>query len=91
MSETARQIIIPPHLQPGDIIGLVTPAGPVHDRDAVRAGINILEEAGFLVKLPDDLEKEAYLAGSDEARAHQLSKVWHDAEVKAILAVYESC
>ncbi|MCK4839318.1 MAG: LD-carboxypeptidase, partial [Desulfobulbaceae bacterium] len=87
MSETAKQVIIPPRLQPGDTIGLVTPAGPVHELDRVRAGIDILEEAGFIVKLPVDLEKEEYLAGSDEARARQLTEVWHDSEVKGILAM----
>jgi muramoyltetrapeptide carboxypeptidase len=87
MSETAKQIIIPPRLQPGDTIGLVTPAGPVHDQDKVRAGTNILEEADFLVKLPVDLEKEEYLAGSDEARARQLTEVWNDPEIKGILAM----
>jgi muramoyltetrapeptide carboxypeptidase len=87
MNETAKQIIIPPRLQPGDTIGLITPAGPVHDQEAVRAGINILEEAGFQVKLPVDLEKKEYLAGSDKARAHQLTEAWHDPEVKAVLAM----
>ncbi|MEN8135273.1 MAG: LD-carboxypeptidase [Thermodesulfobacteriota bacterium] len=87
MSETAKQIIIPPRLQPGDTIGLVTPAGPIRDRDTVRAGIDILEKAGFQVKLPVDLEKEEYLAGSDEARARQLTEVWHDPEVQGILAI----
>lgn len=87
MSETAKKTITPPRLHPGDTIGLVTPAGPVHDVDLVLAGINILEEAGFVVKPPIELDREEYLAGSDEARAHQLTEVWHDAEVKAIMAI----
>ncbi len=87
MSKTAEKVIIPPRLQPGDTIGLVTPAGPIFGREKVRAGIDFLEEAGFLVKMPVDLEKEEYLAGSDQARARQLTEVWHDPVVKGILAI----
>jgi muramoyltetrapeptide carboxypeptidase len=87
MSETAKQIIIPPRLEPGDTISLVTPAGPVHDADLVRAGTDILEEAGFVVKPPLELAKTGYLAGSDESRARQLTEAWRAPEVKGILAM----
>ena len=87
MNETAKRTIIPPRLRVGDTISLITPAGPVHDWDAAQAGINILQEAGFLVKPPSELEEKEYLAGSDEARVHQLLEVWHDPEVQAVLAM----
>lgn len=87
MSATVKPLIIPPRLQPGDTIGLITPAGPIHDQDTVRAGIDILETAGFKVKLPVELQKEPYLAGSDEARARQFTEVWHDPEVQGVLAM----
>lgn len=87
MSATVKPQIIPPRLQTGNTIGLVTPAGPIHDQDTVRAGIDILEKAGFRVKLPVGLKKERYLAGSDEARVRQFTEVWHDPEVKCVLAM----
>jgi muramoyltetrapeptide carboxypeptidase len=87
MSATAKPLIIPPRLRPGATIGLVTPAGPVHDQETVRQGIAILAEAGFRVKEPAELEKYGYLAGSDAARARQLTETWHDPEVHAVLAV----
>jgi muramoyltetrapeptide carboxypeptidase len=87
MSATAKPIIIPPRLRPGATIGLVTPSGSVHDLETVRQGIAILEEAGFRVKVPAELEKSGYLAGSDAARARQLTEAWRDPEVHAVLAV----
>jgi muramoyltetrapeptide carboxypeptidase len=87
MSETSKQIIIPPKLETGNTIGLVTPAGPIHDHNTVLAGINILEEAGFRVKHPVGLDKKDYLAGSDKDRAHQLFEVWNDPEVHGVLAI----
>jgi muramoyltetrapeptide carboxypeptidase len=87
MHETAERTIIPPRLRPGDTIGLVTPAGPVRDRDKLRAGISVLEVAGFKVKLPTELERDDYLAGGDAERAHQLVEMWNDPEVGAVMAV----
>ncbi|MFO7606393.1 MAG: LD-carboxypeptidase [Desulfurivibrionaceae bacterium] len=87
MHETAEPIIIPPRLKPGATIGLVTPAGPIRDHAKVRSGIAILEEAGFKVKLPAELSGDDYLAGSDRERAGQLTGMWNDPEVGAVLAV----
>lgn len=87
MSETAENIIIPPRLRSGDTIGLVTPAAPIRDQALVTAGIRVLEEAGFRVKLPVELAQERYLAGSDQARAQQFIEMWDDPEVRAILAM----
>lgn len=87
MNETVKKTIVPTRLRPGDTIGLVTPSGPVHDQVAVRNGIRSLEEAGFRVKTPVSLHENRYLAGTDEARAHQLTEVWQDREVQAVLAM----
>lgn len=88
MNATAKPLIIPPPLKPGDTIGLVTPAGPVRDLVAFAFGKQLLEERGFRVKVPDDLFNEQdFLAGSDQERAAQFNSIWHDPEVKAVLAV----
>lgn len=88
MNATAKPLIIPPPLNPGDTIGLVTPAGPVRDLLAFAFGKQLLEDRGFRVKTPDDLFNEQdFLAGSDAERACQFMSMWHDPEVKAVLAV----
>lgn len=88
MNATAKPLIIPPPLKPGDTIGLVAPAGPVRDLVAFAFGKELLEERGFRVKVPDDLFNELdFLAGSDQERARQFMTIWDDPEVKAVLAV----
>lgn len=88
MNTTAKPLIVPPILQPGDTIGLVTPAGPIRDLVAFAFGKQLLEDQGFLVKVPDDLfNQQDFLAGSDQERAYQFKTIWHDPEVKAVLAV----
>jgi muramoyltetrapeptide carboxypeptidase len=88
MNATAKPLIIPPPLNPGDTIGLVTPAGPVRDLVAFAFGKQLLEDRGFRVKAPDDLfNQQDFLAGSDQERACQFKTMWHDPEVKAVLAV----
>lgn len=88
MNATAKSLIIPPPLRPGDTIGLVTPAGPVRGLEAFTFGKQLLEEQGFLVKMPADLfNQQDFLAGSDQERARQFTEMWHDPEVQAVLAV----
>lgn len=87
MKETDSHIIIPPRLQAGDTVGLITPAGPILDWQSAHAGIKILQDAGFLIKLPAEMKEENYLAGSDQERADQLVAMWADPEVKAVLAM----
>lgn len=88
MNATSDQLIIPPPLQIGDTIGLVAPAGPVRDPDLFEFGRQFLEAQGYRLKMPDDLfNRREFLAGSDEERARQFLGMWHDPEVKAVLAV----
>lgn len=88
MNATTNPPIIPAPLKPGDTIGLVTPAGPVRDREAFAFGKQFLEDRGFLVKVPDDLfNQQDFLAGHDQDRARQFTDMWQDPEVKAVMAV----
>ncbi len=80
--------ILPPRLKRGDTIGLFCPAGPVRDVQRLRAGIKLIEDLGFAVKMRGPVEPgEGYLADSDERRAEHLHGLWSDEEVKALVAI----
>jgi muramoyltetrapeptide carboxypeptidase len=74
----------PPALQPGDVVAVVAPAGPV-PRDAFFRGLRILE-GRYLVQHDEALfSREGYFAGSDARRAAELNRYLRDPQVKAIV------
>lgn len=76
----------PPMLRPGEVIGVVAPAGTI-EAAAVSAGVRILEQAGYTVRLGDSVFKRVgYLAGNDAERAADLLAMFEDPEVKAVMA-----
>jgi len=75
-------------LRPGSTIGLVSPAGPVRDREAYEAGIRILHDFGLRIKECSGLSPCGdYLAADDEARAKQFNAMWADGEVDGLMCV----
>lgn len=77
-------ILKPKKLQPGDTIGIVTPASPMLSERLTR-GIQYLQQRGFQVKIGEHVSDErGYLAGSDEARAQDLNELFANSEVDAI-------
>jgi Uncharacterized proteins, homologs of microcin C7 resistance protein MccF len=80
--------LLPPKLRRGDAIGLFCPAGPVRDAERLQAGIRLIEDLGFTVKLRGPVTPgDGYLADSDEGRAAHLHNLWRDEEIKAIMAI----
>lgn len=80
--------ILPPWLKRGDTIGLFCPAGPVREVMHLQAGIQLITDMGFKVKVRGSFEpQEGYLADSDAKRADNLHALWSDEEVKAVLAI----
>lgn len=78
----------PLSLQPGDCIGIIAPAGQIHDQIALTRGISIIKDMGFEVKLPRNLwPGTGYLADSDPNRAREFHRMWADPEISALLAV----
>ncbi|MBI1331871.1 MAG: LD-carboxypeptidase [Armatimonadetes bacterium] len=74
----------PKALKPGDTIGLVSPASPL-TREKAATGIRLLEEQGYQVKeYPSTYAATGYLAGSDEARAKDLTDAFLDPETQAV-------
>jgi len=76
----------PAVLHPGVIIGVVAPPGAI-EAAQVSAGVRLLEEAGFEVRLGDSVfRRVGYLAGNDAERAADLTAMFRDDEVRAIVA-----
>ena len=80
--------IYPPGLQPGDTIGIVSPASPPPDPKNIDRGVAALEQLGFKVKLARNVHKRCgFLAGTDRQRAGDLMRMFTDPRVNAILCV----
>ena len=79
-------MIKPEMLRPGDLIGLVAPAGAT-EAAAITTGVQVLERAGYRVRLGDSVFKRmGFLAGNDAERAADLAAMFADPEVRAIIA-----
>ena len=77
-------IIKPPRLRQGDLIGVISPAGPVNEQD-LQPGLETLRSSGFKVRLaPHVYDNRGYLAGDDGARLEDMHDMFRDPEVKAI-------
>ena len=80
-----QRTILPPHLQPGDTIGITAPAGYV-SADRVAGAVQVLQGWGFKVKSGATIGTgEFYFSGTDEARLADLQAMLDDREVKAVL------
>lgn len=78
----------PAPLKPGDIIGIIAPAGQIRDRQGFDSGIRLLAEMGFEPRFPRELwPGTGYLADSDANRAEEFNRMWADPEVSALLAL----
>lgn len=76
--------VIPPRVRPGDTIAVVAPAGPV-PREGFLTGLALLE-ARYKVRWSEALlEREGFLAGSDDRRAAELQAALDDPDVRAIV------
>ncbi|MFC1533074.1 LD-carboxypeptidase [Thermodesulfobacteriota bacterium] len=77
-------IIKPPRLKPGDIIGIIAPAGPV-TRSELQPAIDFLITKGYrIIQAPHLYHKQDYLAGYDDARLEDLHSMFQDKDIKAV-------
>ncbi len=85
---SARKLIKPPRLKPGDPVGLAAPAGFVADRFGIEELASTIRAMGLEPRLaPNLLERQGYLAGSDQTRAAALNAMFRDPQLRAIFAV----
>ncbi len=74
-------------LRKGDLIALASPARKI-SRDELLPAKQILEKAGFFVKMDEEVFLEDHqFAGTDEQRASHFQQLLDDPSVKAILCV----
>ncbi len=77
-------LIKPPQLKAGDLIGIVSPAGPVNEAD-LEKGLRMLESSGYKVRMGAHIfDRDGYLAGSDVNRLEDLHSMIQDPHVKAV-------
>jgi muramoyltetrapeptide carboxypeptidase len=75
----------PRALPRGGTIGIAAPASAV-DLDVLAAGERRWREAGFTVRVREDIgARRRYLAGDDARRAAELDELWSDSRVDAIV------
>ncbi|MCA1740892.1 MAG: LD-carboxypeptidase [Bacteroidales bacterium] len=80
-----KALVIPPYLDEGDLITIVTPASHI-DQDPVLKAVKILEQSGFRVSLGEHVfTRSGPFSGSDDERLHDLQKATDDRQVKAVL------
>ncbi len=72
-------------LKQGDTIGIAAPSSPF-DKGEFKRGIHILEKLGFNVHHRKDIfDQNRYLAGTDERRAEELTQLFQDPKIAAIM------
>jgi muramoyltetrapeptide carboxypeptidase len=77
-------VIRPARLQPGDVVRVVAPAGPV-PRAGFLAGAEILGRR-YHLRYDDALfSNEGYLAGPDERRLAELAEAFADPDARAVI------
>ena len=77
---------LPPALKPGDVVAVVAPSSPF-PLALLWPGLGWLRQRYRLRMASGALQRDGFLAGSDERRAAELGRAMTDPEVRAIVAV----
>ncbi|PUZ27373.1 muramoyltetrapeptide carboxypeptidase [Chitinophaga costaii] len=77
--------IIPPYLQPGDLIGITCPAGYISRAD-IQPAVKLLQAWGFRIRVGSTVNaRDHSFGGTDQARYTDLQAMLDDPEIKAIM------
>ena len=75
-------------LQPGDTVGLVSPANATYEREPLQIAIESIQALGFKVKLGAHVAaRHGQFAGTDAQRASDINTMFADDQVAGIIAV----
>ncbi len=76
----------PEKLNPGDTIGIISPAGAIKETEQFHRAVKYFETKGYKVKIASHaLDKNDYLAGADADRLNDLIEFFKDPQIKAII------
>ncbi|SEV97448.1 muramoyltetrapeptide carboxypeptidase [Chitinophaga sp. YR573] len=77
--------LVPPYLQPGDIIGITAPAGHI-TLEEITPAIRIMESWGFKIHVGSTVNKRDFsFGGTDAERQQDLQAMLDDPSIKAIM------
>src|SRR5690606_15311227 len=83
-----RGRLLPPALNKGDTVGLVSPSGASNERLNLQLAGEAMEALGFKVKTGAHYgDRYGHLAGTDAGRAGDLNAMFGDTQVRAIVCV----
>ncbi len=84
----SQPLLKPKRLQPGSVVGIVSPAGATFVREQLNIVIDAVKALGLVPRLaPHVLERYGYLAGKDKNRAADINQFFGDSSVAAILPI----
>ncbi|MBV8502173.1 MAG: LD-carboxypeptidase [Paucibacter sp.] len=80
--------LLPRRLQPGDTVGIVSPANATYERDPMDFAVETLQALGFKVKLaPHARARWGQFAGQDVDRAGDINAMFADDSIAGIFAM----
>ena len=81
-------LVKPPRLRPGDMVGLIEPAGFTDDAFDLALVMETIRAMGLVPKPAAHLaQRHGYLAGRDADRAADVNAMFADRQVKGVFAV----
>jgi muramoyltetrapeptide carboxypeptidase len=84
--DTLSSALLPPALQPGDLLKVVAPSGALRELEALQRGVEIWRSRGYQIELSSGYDQRwGYLAGTDDARRSQLATALQDPNCRGIL------
>jgi muramoyltetrapeptide carboxypeptidase len=88
LDSTNFPLIKPPRLQPGDGVGIISPAGATFREDELKIVIEAIEALKLVPKVGKHaLGRYGYLAGKDRDRASDINQFFADNSIALILPI----
>jgi muramoyltetrapeptide carboxypeptidase len=78
----------PPRLQPGDAVGIISPARPAFEQEDVAIVMEAMRGLGLVPRLGAHVyDRYGYLAGQDRDRAADINTFFADPTIKALIPI----